>query len=186
MLMQLRNVQIQKSSVPEESPDSLASRVAANYNGSEPHEATCISKEGIQVLGGWGQGGVILILGIEDMITVEVSAGSGLIPQFTPEKSGSLVTWSGDGSEERKQDGTHFHKMPVLSEPQTLPYLFDVLRTNQIVAAHDLKSCAGITDFSSSDLRHQKRMRVPKTGTEKHLQRETDLRTVISYVKMCV
>ena len=91
MLMQLRNVQIQKSSVPEESPDSLASRVVANYNGSEPHEATWISKEGIQVLGGWGQGGVILILGIEDMITVEVSAGSGLIPQFTPEKSGSLV-----------------------------------------------------------------------------------------------
>lgn len=161
----------------DDSPDILAARKVAAHIGSEHHEVNFSVEEGIQAVEE-----VIYHLETYDITTIRASVGMYMVSRYIRQKTDSVVIFSGEGSDELAQGYIYFHKAPsprAASEDSVRLlkelYLFDVLRADRTTAAHGLELRVPFLDhrLTAYYLSLPEEMRIPRSGVEKHLLRET-------------
>ncbi|XP_072303439.1 asparagine synthetase [glutamine-hydrolyzing] [Eucyclogobius newberryi] len=161
----------------DDSPDVLAARKVSAHIGSEHHEVNFSVEEGIQAVED-----VIRHLETYDITTIRASVGMYMVSKHIRQKTDSVVIFSGEGADELAQGYIYFHKAPspraaaedsvrLLKEL----YLFDVLRADRTTAAHGLELRVPFLDhrLTAYYLSLPEEMRVPRSGVEKHLLRES-------------
>ncbi|KAK7899604.1 hypothetical protein WMY93_020457 [Mugilogobius chulae] len=161
----------------DDSPDVLAARKVAAHIGSEHHEVNFSVEEGIQAVEE-----VIHHLETYDITTIRASVGMYIVSKYIRQKTDSVVIFSGEGSDELAQGYIYFHKAPsprAASEDSVRLlkelYMFDVLRADRTTAAHGLELRVPFLDhrLTAYYLSLPEEMRVPRSGVEKHLLRES-------------
>ena len=157
------------------STDVEAARLVAKHLDTEHHEVRFTSKEGIDALHK-----VIYALESFDIGTIRSSLPMYLVSKYIKENTDTTVIFSGEGSDELCQGYMYFHKAPTAQDSHDEScrllkdlYLYDVLRTDRITAAHGLEVRVPFLDkdFTSYYLSLPPEDRQPQNGVEKHLLR---------------
>lgn len=159
-----------------DSPDVIAARLVAKHIGSEHHEVIFTEKDVIDVVEK-----VIYHLESYDITTIRASIGMYLLSRYIRTETDSTVIFSGEGSDELAQGYIYFRDAPTPEDGDKESrrlledlYLFDVLRSDRMTAAHGLELRVPFLDhqFTTYYLSLPKAARRPKDGVEKYLLRQ--------------
>ncbi|XP_071943744.1 asparagine synthetase [glutamine-hydrolyzing]-like [Antedon mediterranea] len=160
----------------EGSTDIAAARKVAIHIGSEHHEIVFTSEEGIGIIED-----VIYSLESYDIITIRASIAMYLVAKYIKEKTDTVVVYAGEGADELFQGYLNFHIAPSPEEADQESrrllndlYLYDVLRSDRITAAHGLEMRVPFLDHHliSYVLSIPQQERGIRFGIEKYLLRK--------------